>query len=279
MVPLPSTNPRGLTGKLVNKTEKISVISITEGGKEDILDTVVRELPLTIFLNGKELVTTLCSPVDLEYLVIGILASEGILGSKDEIKSLEVDDEAGVACVETKGNKDITREQLFKPLVASGGGKGASSYKMPDIEKKERVISQATISAGEVATLVSDFLYRSSAYQATRGVHSAALCHNKGILVFHDDIGRHNAIDKVFGQCLLDGISMDGRIIITSGRISSEILLKVAKRKIPILISKSAPTNLGVSLANNLGVTIIRFIRGRGIKVYSHGWRVVAGAG
>ena len=262
-----------------DNTEKIPVLRVTEEGKEDTLDIVVKELPLTIFLNGRELVTTLCSPVSLDYLVVGILASEGLLGSKDEIKSLKVDDETGVAYVETKGNKEKTGEQLFKPLVASGGGKGASSYKMPDVDNKERVISQATISASEVAALVSDFLYRSSAYQTTHGVHSASLCDNKGILVFHDDIGRHNAIDKVFGQCLLDGIPLDDRIIITSGRISSEILLKVARRKIPILISKAAPTNLGVRLANNLGVTIIRFIRGKGTKVYSHGWRVVADAG
>jgi FdhD protein len=258
-----------------NKTEEIPILRITNESKEDALDIVVREMPLTIFLNGKELVTTLCSPVALEYLVVGILASEGLLDSKDEINGLKIDTEAGVAWVETKERREITGGQLFKPLVASGGGKGASSYKMPDIEEKDRVVSQATISIGKVSALVSDFLHRSAAYQATRGVHSAALCDNKGILVFHDDIGRHNAIDKVFGQCLLDGIPLDDRIIITSGRISSEILLKVARRKIPILISKAAPTNLGVRLANSLGVTIIRFISGKGMDVYSHGWRVV----
>lgn len=262
-----------------DKTEKIPTIHITEEGKENVLDIVARELPLTIFLNGRELVTTLCSPVDLEYVVVGILASEGILDSRDEINSLKIDDEAGVAYVEIGEDRKLTGEQLFKPLVASGGGKGASSYRMPDIEEKDRVVSQATISAGEVSALVNDFLYRSSVYQATRGVHSAALCDNKSILVFHDDIGRHNAIDKVFGQCLLDGIPLNERIIITSGRISSEILLKVARRKIPILISKSAPTSLGVSLANSLGVTIIRFVRGKGMSVYSYDWRVVVNAG
>lgn len=255
-------------------TEKIPILHITERGGQEAIDTIVRELPLTIFLNGRELVTTLCSPVGLKYLVVGILASEGLIESKEEIKKLEVDAEAGVAHVETKKKREITGGQLFKPLVASGGGKGSSSYKMPEIEEKDRVISQVTISAGEVSALVSDFLHRSSAYQATRGVHSAALCDNKDILVFHDDIGRHNAIDKVFGQCLLDGIPLDDRIIITSGRISSEILLKVARRKIQILISKAAPTDLGVKLAKNLGVTIIRFIGGKGINVYSHGWRV-----
>ncbi len=261
----------------MDKTEKVPIIRIFERGKKDDLDVVVKELPLTIILNNRELVTLLCSPVDLEYLVAGVLASEGLIESKDEIRQITVDDEAGVAHVETREDKKMAGGQLFKPLVASGGGKGASSYSVSEAEGEQWVASQAIISAYEVSALVSDFLYRSSIYQATHGVHSAALCHNKGILVFHDDIGRHNAIDKVFGQCLLDDISLDDRIIITSGRISSEILLKVAKRKIPILISKAAPTNLGVRLANNLGVTIIRFIREEGINVYSHEWRVVAG--
>lgn len=89
-----------------------------------------------------------------------------------------------------------------------------------------------------------------------------------------EDIGRHNAIDKIFGECILRGIPTDDRIIITSGRISSEILLKVAKRDIPILISKSAPTNLGVRLANDLGVILVGFVRGERMNVYTNGWRV-----
>ena len=100
------------------------------------------------------------------------------------------------------------------------------------------------------------------------------MCDTESILVFSEDIGRHNAIDKVFGQCLLEDIPTDGRIIITSGRISSEILLKVAKRNIPIIISKSAPTDLGVRLASDLGVTLVGFVRGKRMNVYTNGWRV-----
>jgi FdhD protein len=92
--------------------------------------------------------------------------------------------------------------------------------------------------------------------------------------VFHEDIGRHNAIDKVFGQCLLQGISLDQRLIITSGRVSSEIVYKVAKQDIPILISKSAPTDRGVALADGLGVTLVGFVRDNKMNVYTNRWRV-----
>jgi len=97
---------------------------------------------------------------------------------------------------------------------------------------------------------------------------------NKSILVFSNDIGWHNAIDKIFVRCLLDNILTNDRMIITSGRISSEILHKVAKRGIPIMISISAPTNLGVRIADKLGITLIGSVRGKRINVYTHDWRI-----
>ncbi|MFC1846862.1 formate dehydrogenase accessory sulfurtransferase FdhD [Chloroflexota bacterium] len=259
----------------MHKTKEINLTSITENDRQEARGIVVRELPLTLFLNGKELVTTLCSPVDLNYLAAGILASEGLLQNKDDIKKLEVDATAGVVRVETKTDIKTEGGRLFKPLVASGGGKGSSSYKIDDIKSITVTDKKTRVLAKEVSTLVEDFLYRSSVYQATHGVHSAALCDNKGIFLFHDDIGRHNAIDKVFGECLLKDIPLDERFMITSGRISSEILLKIAKRKIPILVSKAAPTDLGVELAGKLGVTIVRYMKGKGVNVYSNDWRVV----
>jgi len=106
-------------------------------------------------------------------------------------------------------------------------------------------------------------------------VHAAALCSTKGILAFSEDIGRHNAIDKVFGECLLTDILMDDCMIITSGRVPSEILLKVARGKIPIIISMAAPTSLGVRLADDFGITLIGFVRGKRMNVYTNRWRVV----
>jgi FdhD protein len=139
-----------------------------------------------------------------------------------------------------------------------------------------KVESQTKISALEVFELVMEFQHRSQIFRTTGGVHSAALCDTKSILVFSEDIGRHNAIDKIFGECILKDIPTDDRIIVTSGRVSSEILLKAVKRNIPLLISKSAPTDLGVKLANDLGVTLIGFVRGKRMNVYSNDWRVAS---
>ena len=255
-----------------NETERFSILRLAEQEGENIEDVVVREFPLTIILNEQELVTLLCSPTNLKYLAVGFLVSEGLLKSKDDIKRILVDDRRGVVRVEAEA--ELATDVLFKRFITSGCGRGASFYSAADVQGQVKVESQVEISTYEVFDLVSQFQHRSQIYRATGGVHSAALCDTKSILVFSEDIGRHNAIDKVIGECLLTDIATTDHLIITSGRISSEILLKVAKRNIPIIISKSAPTDLGVRLADDLGVTLIGFVRGRRMNVYTNSWRV-----
>jgi FdhD protein len=122
--------------------------------------------------------------------------------------------------------------------------------------------------------LMKAFQHRSLIFRTTGGVHSAALCNNREIMLFSEDIGRHNAIDKIFGQCFEKGIHVDDYIVLTSGRVSSEIIIKIARRKVPILISKSAPTSSGVKLADELGITLVGFVRGSRMNVYTHNWRI-----
>jgi FdhD protein len=258
-----------------SEIERIPILRLTEESRSNIDDVVAREFPLTIILNNQELVTLLCSPKDLNYLAIGFLFSEGLLENKDEISKIIVDDQRGVVRVETKTDKALTNEFLFKRLITSGCGRGASFYSAADVQQQAKVESAMEISTGKVLSLVREFQQRSEIYRTTGGVHSAALCDTQSILVFNEDIGRHNAIDKLFGECVLKDISTDERMVITSGRISSEILLKVARRRIPIIVSKSAPTDLGVKLANNLGVTLLGFARGKRINAYTHDWRIV----
>ncbi len=256
-----------------NEVARFPILQIAKQSSS-IEDVVAREFPLTIILNNRELVTLLCSPTNLKYLAIGFLFSEGLLKSKDEIRKIMLDDQRGIVRVETKEDERFAPDLLFRRFITSGCGRGATFYSAADATS-QKVESQIEISAHEVFALVNDFQHRSQVYRATGGVHSAGLCDTKSILVFSEDIGRHNAIDKIFGECILKDMSTDDRIIITSGRISSEILLKVAKRNICLIISRSAPTDLGLSLADDLGVTLIGFARGKRMNVYTHSWRVV----
>jgi len=257
-----------------NEIERFPIMRLTKEGRSSIEEEVVREFPVTIILNGQELVTLLCSPKDLRYLAVGFLCSEGLLKSKDEIKKIAVDDQRGVVRLETVEDKGLAQDVLFKRLITSGCGRGASFYSAADATS-QKVESQIKISVDEVFTLVNEFQHGSKVYLATHGVHSAALCDRKSILVFNEDIGRHNAIDKIFGKCLLEDIPTDDRVIITSGRISSEILHKVAKRSIPIIISIAVPTNQGIRIADNLGITLIGSVRGKRMNVYTNDWRIM----
>ncbi len=253
------------------KTVEVALTVVAPGKRQPERGPVVREFPLTINLNGQELVTTLCSPVELEYLVAGILFSEGIICNKDDIRAITVDLAAGMAEASVAGCPD-GKKAAFRPLVASGGAKGLSSYGSGG-PVFDTVRAETRVETARILELVNDFLHHSDTYQATRGVHSAALCDGQKIIVFSDDIGRHNALDKVFGRCLLEGIPVAGGVIITSGRISSEMLLKVARRGVAVLISKAPPTDMGIKLAIELGVTLVIASKHE-IAVYSHDWRV-----
>jgi FdhD protein len=248
-------------------TDKLSVVRVIGQHKRRLEDAVVSEFSLTIILNGQELVTLLCSPSKLEYLAVGFLLSEGLIEGEDDITKLSVDDQGGVVRVEAGESIRLDSQLASRKLVTSGGGRGVGSI-------PPRVESDITISARRVFALVNEFVQCSPVYRATGGVHSAALGNTDSIIVFSEDIGRHNAIDKIFGQCLLEGMPTEGRLIMTSGRVSSEILLKVARRNVPLLISKAAPTSLGVKLANDLGVTLIGFARDKRMNIYANEQRV-----
>ena len=258
------------------EAETFPVLRFTRDGRDSTEDAVAREFPLTIILNDQELVTLLCSPMDLKHLAVGFLLSEGLIDGKDEIDGVTVDDLRGVVRVVTSEDKGLTNEFLFKRMITSGCGRGASFYSAADAQSLAKVDADGSVSVTEVFELVKQFQHHSRLYLATHGVHSGALC-DADILVFAEDIGRHNAIDKVFGRCLLEDLPTAGRVVVTSGRVSSEILLKVAKRNIPIIISISAPTNVAVELADNLGVTLVCSVRGGGAKVYTHTRRITGG--
>jgi FdhD protein len=256
------------------EVERSPALRITGNDRNRTEELVAREFPLTVILNDLELVTLLCTPKNLDYLAIGFLFAEGFINNKDEIKRITVDDRRGVVRIETKKGGELTQEVLFKRLITSACGRGAAFYSAADARDMSKVESRIVISPKEVFSLVKEFAEYSEVFKATGGVHGAALCDTQKILVFNDDLGRHNAIDKVFGECILKEIPTMDRLMITSGRTPSEMILKAAKGKIPILISISAPTDLGIRLAADLGITIIGFVRGEKMNVYTNDWRV-----
>jgi FdhD protein len=240
-------------------------------------DEIVTEYPLTIMIDGEEFATIVCTPTDLEELVVGFLASEGmILFYHEDIKSLSIDEHAGFAYVELSRKPTINKDFYSKRFIGSCCGKSRQSfYFHNDVRTAKTSRSNLQITPKDCLRLMGEMQNSSQVFKQTGGVHNAALCDAKHMIISKTDIGRHNALDKVYGYCLMNNIPTKDKILAFSGRISSEILLKVAKIGAALILSKSAPTELGLRMAEELNITAVGFIRGEKMNVYTHPERIV----
>ncbi|MEB3102659.1 formate dehydrogenase accessory sulfurtransferase FdhD [Ferviditalea candida] len=235
---------------------------------------IVVEFPLTVKLNGEEFGTMVCTPEGLEDLVIGFLASEGIIRFVEEVDSLSVDVSKGFAYVELKNKQPAHMDTVSKRFIGSCCGKSRQFYFYNDMKTAKTVTSRLQISPEQIFALMDALQSDSTEFQSTGGLHNAALCTPDGIVHFASDIGRHNALDKIYGHMLKNRIPAHDKLVAFSGRISSEVLLKIAKIGCGILLSKSAPSDLALDLADDLGITAIGFIRNRQMNIYTHPHRV-----
>jgi len=259
------------------ETSRLEILRIIGGKTESLRDVVIKESPVTIFLDDIELANLMCSPKNLDSLAVGFLFAEGLIRSKRDIKKVFADEKDGVVWVELKKARKSPENLIARRFITTGCGKGLTFFDAALDGGRLRSKSRFKVRVDSIPLLMKEFLRMSRLYRLTGGVHSAAICSARSILVFNEDIGRHSAIDKVVGECILKGIRTNDRIMVTTGRISSEILVKAARSRTPIIISKSAPTDLAVRLATDFGITVVGFARGSRMNIYSNAWRVVIG--
>jgi FdhD protein len=234
---------------------------------------IVEEFPLTVVLNGEEFATMICSPTHLNELIIGFLASEGVVRKFDEISSVSIDEDQGFAYVEI--DHPLIIDDHSKRFIGSCCGKSRQFYFKSDVRTAKTIRSKLTVSVEKSMELMHHMQKESEQFLRTGGVHNAALCTAEELLFIRTDIGRHNALDKIYGHVLKNKISLNDKLIVFSGRVSSEVLLKISKIGVGVLISKSAPTTLALELANDLGITVVGFARGNRLNIYTHGERIV----
>lgn len=237
-------------------------------------DMVIKEYPLTIFLNGEEFITLLCTPDSLDYLTIGFLISEGLIKEQEDIQSLKIDVKKGRAEVEIRRKDFLVKELYGKRTMTTGCGKGTIFYSVIDALKTKKIYNNFCITKEYILEILKEVNKKSELFIKTGGVHICLLFNKEEVLIFHEDVGRHNALDKIIGEAFLKDIDLKDKVIFTSGRISSEILLKSAKVGISIVVSRSAATDLAVDLAKKLGITLIGFARGKRMNIYSHEGRI-----
>jgi FdhD protein len=224
---------------------------------------VPAEMQLAIYVNRQALVTMLCTPSKLDCLVIGYLYAEGIISSTGDVASMKLCTEESLAEVM------LSNPEYQLPTVrtlASGCGGDAGVFKT----QGQRVDSGLVVTPAEVLSLMRQLQEQMVLYRFTGGVHTSALSDAKSLLVVAEDIGRHNTLNKIQGECLLKGLSTRDRLVLITGRISSEMLLKAATMQVPIVVSRHSPTGRAISLARDLGIALVGQARGSRLAVFSH---------
>jgi FdhD protein len=232
-------------------------------------ETIV-ETPVSLTVNGEVWITFMCTPVNLEALAVGFLYNEGIIEKMDEVEDVRV--------CEHDDNVDVwlthTAEQPTSWRRTSGCTGGVTAV---DLLAKPNVSLNGNsfkVQPEAVGKLVEMLFESQSLYRETGGVHTSALSDGEKILLSAEDIGRHNTLDKIAGLCLMKNIWPETRILITTGRISSEMLQKAAQLNAPILISRTSPSSLSIEMAERYGITLIGYARKHRFNVYSNTQRV-----
>jgi len=232
-------------------------------------ETIV-EAPVSLTVNGEVWLSFMCTPVDLEALAVGFLYNEGIIESMGEVEDARV--------CEHGDNVDVwlnhAAEQPTNWRRTSGCTGGVTAVDLlakPNISFSANRLMVAPEAIGHIVELLFE---SQELYRETGGVHSSALSDGEEVLLSAEDIGRHNTLDKIAGLCLMKNMWPEKRILITTGRISSEMLQKAARLEVPILISRTSPSSLSIEMAERYGITLIGYARQHRFNVYSNSQRV-----
>lgn len=242
-----------------------AVVRYEDGVWRPLDGEIVTEALVRLHVNGQELAGLMCSPVELDLLALGFLRSEGIIGGLADVRLLKVCPSA--ACVDVW----LRRADFVPPsrwIITSVCGGGVTFGDLASAAGP--LVSDVRVTVGQLGRLMSALL----AARRTRGGHAAGLAEGSTLLAVAEDVGRHNAIDKLWGRCLVEKIATRDRILLSTGRISSEMLSKAARMAAPVVASHTSPTTLSVALANAWGVTLAGYVRRGSLSLYAGRERV-----
>lgn len=244
------------------------VIAVDEYQNKRSLN-VADERPLTIYIDSYEIVTLMTLGTHPELLTLGYIKNQGLIKDIAEIKSVQVDWQVNAVAVTTIHARDDWQDKLGPRIVTTGCGQGTVfGDVMQNIEELQ--VTPTSLKQSNLYALLKNLSAYNDVYKNAGAVHGCALCSGTEIICFNEDVGRHNAVDAIAGRMWLENISGKDKIFYTTGRLTSEMLIKVAQMQIPILLSRSGITQMGLKIAQDMNVTLISRAKNKHFLVY-HG--------
>jgi FdhD protein len=244
-----------------------AVIAVDEFGKTRT-SYIAAERPLTIYLDKREIVTVMTLGTQPELLILGWLRNQNMISDIRDIRSIQVDWETDSVAVTTNRAVADIEERLNRRTITTGCGQGTVFGAVMDNIEKIR-LPVTTIKQSTIYSLLKNLNDYNEVYKQAGAVHGCALCQHNDILRFVEDVGRHNAVDAIAGHMWLNRTDGNDKIFYTTGRLTSEMVIKVAQMGIPVLLSRSGVTQMGRELARKVGVTLIARAKGRHFLVYN----------
>ncbi len=243
------------------------VFRYEQGSVSRVERQVVQEYPLRLEVNGRDLATLIASPHQLNFLVAGFLRLQGFIQGLDDILSLGVCQEFGTARVRIRAE---IPERLF-PALTSGCGTGISfQLPVPPMKSTGPSEARARFTPQQIFALMRELAQRAESYRAHGGIHSAAVGDGQQLLIYSEDLGRHNTLDRIAGEALFKNLDLHGKLLVTSGRVSSEMVAKAMRLGIALIASRTSPTDMVIQMAEQAGITLVGYVRGDTFEVYSH---------
>jgi FdhD protein len=253
------------------KSKSIQFYQFSAGDWKIAQKQIVVEKPVSLTVNGKTWMDMLCSPAQLDYLGVGFLYNEGLIQNLQDLASVYV--------CPANDNVDVwTHQRLEKPMdwrKTSGCSGGQTSQDLPELPLPK--IKDVQLSPKAINDLLQQFVNAQKTQLESRGIHTSALSDGKEILAIADDVGRHNTLDKLAGYCVLNHVTLPQPVILTTGRISSEMLQKSARMGCSVIISLTSPNNYSIELADQWQITLVGYARLNSFNVYTHAHRITGG--
>lgn len=254
-----------MTESGLSPTNKVNVVDEYQNIRQL---AVAEERPLTIYIDSYEIVTLMTLGTCPELLSLGYIKNQNLVSDIKEIKSVQVDWEVNAAAITTFSNRDDWQERLGTRIVTTGCGQGTVFGDiMEQLQAAE--IENIKLKQSSIYALLKKINAYNDVYKNAGAVHGCALCSNSDPLIFIEDIGRHNAVDAIAGKIWLENISGKDKIFYTTGRLTSEMTIKVAQMEIPILLSRSGVTKMGLNLAKDMSITLISRANGKHFLIYN----------